>query len=125
MLGEAPVITKVNGVKVPDYWSKSQKIVKNYKKLLDQLENYNKENVSDATIAKITPYLNDPNFAPEVIRSASSAAEGLCKWVIAIIKFDEVYKAITPKRIALAEAEETVRQTQALLQVKQDQLNQL
>lgn len=60
-----------------------------------------------------------------MIRGASEAAEGLCKWTIAIIKFDEVYKQITPKRQALEEAEEKVRVTQEKLAVKQAELNKL
>lgn len=57
------------------------------------------------------PYLANPDFLPEKIKSASNAAEGLCKWVIAICEFDKVYKEITPKRIAKEEAEEKVRET--------------
>ena len=52
--------------------------------------------------------MKDENFVPEQIRKASEAAEGICKWVIAIIKFDEIYKEITPKREALKAAEEKV-----------------
>jgi len=53
MLGINPVYKKVDGVKVADYWDKSKKLTKNYKSLLDQLENYNKENISPAIIEKI------------------------------------------------------------------------
>ena len=65
---------------------------------MDQLESYPKENIEASVMAKIQPYLNDPQFRPEVVRDASEAAEGLCKWVIAICKFNEIYKEITPKR---------------------------
>ena len=53
MLGIAPTMKKVDGVKKPDYWEKSKKLINNYKKLLDQLENYNKENIEPSVIAKI------------------------------------------------------------------------
>jgi hypothetical protein len=45
MLGIAPTYKKVDGVKVADYWDKSKKLAKNYKSLLDSLENYDKENI--------------------------------------------------------------------------------
>jgi len=125
MLGIAPTMKKVEGQKVADYWDKSKKLITNYKKLIDQLENYPKENIDPVVIQKIQPYLQDPNFQPEVIKGASEAAEGLCKWTIAICKFNEVYKEITPKRLALEEAEEKVRITQAKLQAKQEQLSKL
>lgn len=44
---------KVDGVKVADYWEKSKKLINNYKKLLDQLENYPKENISLDILRKI------------------------------------------------------------------------
>lgn len=111
MLGIQPTIKKVNGVKTPDYWEKSKKLITNYKKLLDQLENYPKESIDPSVLAKIQVYLADPNFRPEQIKTASEAAEGLCKWVIAICQFNDVYKEITPKRLALEDAEEKVRVT--------------
>jgi len=43
MLNIAPTMKKVDGKKVPDYWEKSKKLINNYKKLLDQLENYPKK----------------------------------------------------------------------------------
>ena len=125
MLGIAPAFKKVDGVKKPDYWEKSKKLLSNYKQLLDRLENYPKENIDPGIIEKIKPYLDNPSFQPEQIRSASEAAEGLCKWTIAIIKFDEVYKMITPKRQELEAAEEKVRITQEKLQEKQAQLSKL
>jgi dynein heavy chain len=39
---------------------------------------------------------------PEEIKKASGAAEGICKWVRAICKYDIVAKEIRPKREALA-----------------------
>lgn len=35
MLGIAPTMKRVEGVKKPDYWDKSKKLILNYKKLLD------------------------------------------------------------------------------------------
>lgn len=116
---------KVDGVKKPDYWEKSKKLINNYKKLLDQLENYDKENIDPAVLAKIQPFLENPDYQPDVIRGASEAAEGLCKWVYAIVKFNEIYKEITPKRQALAEAEEKVRISQEKLQIKLEKLKKL
>jgi dynein heavy chain len=38
------------------------------------------------------------NFIPEKIANASSAAEGLCKWCLAIYDYYFVYKRILPLR---------------------------
>lgn len=53
MLGIAPTVKKVDGKKVLDYWEKSKKLINNYKKLIDQLENYKKENIDQKIIDKI------------------------------------------------------------------------
>lgn len=49
-------------------------------------------------------YISSPNFRPEHIRTKSSAAAGLCAWVINICKYHRIYEVVAPKRIALAEA---------------------
>ncbi|XP_067615922.1 dynein beta chain, ciliary [Eurosta solidaginis] len=71
---------------------------------LDALINYDKENIHPEIIKAIQPYLKDPEFEPEFVRSKSGAAAGLCAWVINIIKFYEVYCDVEPKRKALAAA---------------------
>ena len=47
-------------------------------------------------------------FNPKRIKKASEAAEGLCKWVIAMCQFEEVMKIVKPKQAALKEAEQKV-----------------
>ncbi|XP_023295612.2 dynein beta chain, ciliary isoform X2 [Lucilia cuprina] len=71
---------------------------------LDALINYDKENIHPEIIKAIHPYLKDPEFEPEFVRSKSGAAAGLCAWVINIIKFYEVFCDVEPKRKALAAA---------------------
>lgn len=71
---------------------------------LDALINYDKENIHPEITKAIEPYLKDPEFDPDFIRSKSAAAAGLCAWVINIIKFYEVYCDVEPKRKALAQA---------------------
>ncbi|KAL9897380.1 dynein heavy chain at 93AB [Glossina fuscipes fuscipes] len=71
---------------------------------LDSLINYDKENIHAEVIKAIVPYLKDPEFEPEFVRTKSGAAAGLCAWVINIIKFYEVYCDVEPKRKALAAA---------------------
>lgn len=37
-------------------------------------------------------YLNNPEFDPQKVAKASSAAEGLCKWITAMEVYDRVAK---------------------------------
>ena len=50
------------------------------------------------------PYLDDPGFDPESIRTKSLAAAGLCSWVINIMIYYKVFCEVEPKRIALNQA---------------------
>ena len=51
----------------------------------------------------MTKFLNEnPKFQPAIVKNASEAAEGLCKWVKAIYKYHHVFKAIQPLRENLA-----------------------
>lgn len=50
-------------------------------------------------------YCTNPDFNPDVIKSASTACEGLCKWVRAMEVYDRVAKVVAPKKAKLAEAE--------------------
>lgn len=47
------------------------------------------DNINQTIIGKICKdYVCSPKFDPAKIRNASTAAEGLCKWVIAIEKYE-------------------------------------
>ncbi|XP_070187600.1 dynein beta chain, ciliary-like isoform X2 [Littorina saxatilis] len=71
---------------------------------LDNLVNYDKDNIHENCQKAIKPYLDDPEFEPELIKAKSLAAGGLCSWVINIMGYYNVYCTVEPKRIALAQA---------------------
>lgn len=58
---------------------------------VSSLINYEKENIPEVCLKSVQPYLDDPEFDPEVIRRQSFAAAGLCAWVINIVRYYEVY----------------------------------
>jgi len=128
MLGQKPkMVEKVVGkggqkVKVPDYWEKSKKLLNDYKKFLNSLEKYDKDNIPPERIAAIQGHLANPEFVPEKIRKASEAAEGICKWVIAVCKYDIIAKAVKPRRQALIEAQAKLQVTEAEFVAKQEAL---
>ena len=48
------------------------------------------DNIAPHIIKKIRDaYTSNPEFVPEKIKTASTAAEGLCKWVHAMDKYDK------------------------------------
>lgn len=50
-------------------------------------------------------YMTNPEFDPAIIAKASTACEGLCRWVRAMDVYDRVAKIVAPKKEKLAEAE--------------------
>ncbi|CAH1394131.1 unnamed protein product [Nezara viridula] len=80
------------GRKINDYWGPSKRLLGDMS-FLQQLKDYDKDNIpSNIMKAVRTQYLNHKDFKPRVVAKASSAAEGLCKWVIALDKYDVVVK---------------------------------
>jgi dynein heavy chain len=45
-------------------------------------------------------------FNPVAMKSKSSAAAGMCGWVVNIVKYYRIYEVVEPKRKLLAEANE-------------------
>ncbi|XP_071052662.1 dynein axonemal heavy chain 7-like isoform X1 [Onthophagus taurus] len=103
---------------IEDYWGPSKKILGDIK-FLDNLINFDKDNIPVAVMKKLADkILCDENFDPDKVRSASAAAEGLCKWVIAISKYDKVAKVVAPKKLALAAAEADYNVAMTALEAK-------
>uniref|UniRef100_A0A8C3PC88 Dynein axonemal heavy chain 11 n=1 Tax=Chrysemys picta bellii TaxID=8478 RepID=A0A8C3PC88_CHRPI len=72
---------------------------------LQALISYDKEHIPENCLKVVKEhYLKDPEFNPNLVRTKSFAAAGLCAWVINIVKFYEVYCDVEPKRHALAQA---------------------
>ncbi|CAL1535628.1 unnamed protein product, partial [Lymnaea stagnalis] len=82
---------------------------------LDALMYYDKDNIPLSCQVAVKPYLNDPEFDPEFIKAKSSAAAGLCSWVVNIMKYYEVFCEVEPKRLALKKANEDLNAAQTKL----------
>uniref|UniRef100_A0A803U1V2 Dynein axonemal heavy chain 7 n=1 Tax=Anolis carolinensis TaxID=28377 RepID=A0A803U1V2_ANOCA len=117
------------GKKIEDFWGPAKKLLGDMR-FLQSLHEYDKDNIPPAYMNIIRKqYITNPEFVPEKIRNASTAAEGLCKWVIAMDSYDKVAKVVAPKKIKLnaAEAElkvamDGLRKKQAALKEVQDKL---
>ncbi|XP_071441952.1 dynein axonemal heavy chain 7 [Hetaerina americana] len=114
-----------SGRMIEDYWGPSKRILGDIK-FLDGLINFDKDNIPTKVMKQLGErILIDPEFDPQKIKSASTAAEGLCKWVIAISKYDKVIKVVAPKREALAVAEAQCKEAEAALEIKRKELRDI
>ncbi|XP_020566647.2 dynein heavy chain 11, axonemal-like [Oryzias latipes] len=86
-------------------WKASKVVMSKVDDFLQALVNFDKENIPKATVKCVKDeYLSDPEFNPEFVRQKSSAAAGLCAWVINIINFHEELREVEMKRMCLAQA---------------------
>ncbi|KAG7331501.1 hypothetical protein KOW79_005470 [Hemibagrus wyckioides] len=121
-----------SGKKIKDFWGPAKKLLGEMK-FLQSLHEYNKDNIPAAYMTIIrNKYITNPDFVPKKIRTASTAAEGLCKWVCAMDSYDKVAKVVAPKKEKLAQAEaklkvamESLQKKQAALKEVQDKLAKL
>ncbi|XP_037873641.1 dynein axonemal heavy chain 12 [Bombyx mori] len=106
------------GKKMFDFWGPSKRILGDMG-FLDSLKNFDKDNIPVATMQKIRKeYLSNKDFKPHIVAKASAAAEGLCKWIIAMDMYDAVAKVVAPKKAKLEAAEKEFAQTMAILEEK-------
>ncbi|KFQ84496.1 Dynein heavy chain 7, axonemal, partial [Phoenicopterus ruber ruber] len=110
------------GGKILDYWAPSKKLLGDMNFLKD-LKEYDKDNIPAAVMQKIrAEYLTNPEFDPQKVAKASSAAEGLCKWIMAMEVYDRVAKVVAPKKDRLREAQQSLAETLTLLNQKREEL---
>lgn len=108
------------GKKIIDYWGPSKKILSDMG-FLQALKDYEKDDIHPDIMKKIRKeYIPHPDFRPHTVAKASSAAEGLCKWVIAIDLYDAVAKVVAPKKAKLYAAKELLKETKKFLAEKRE-----
>ena len=89
------------GRMIEDFWGPSVKLPSDLK-FLDRLKTYDKDNIPPAIMDRIRKkYIPNAEFDPKIVKNASLACEGLCKWVRALDKYDSVAKVVAPKKAKL------------------------
>ena len=111
--------------KIPDYWGPAKKKVLNDLNFLNKLRNYPIDTVDPNIVARVMPYIENPDFNDKEIRRASKAAAGMCKWVHAVVTYDKVARVVAPKRAALEVAEEELQTASAQLKEVQAELQKV
>lgn len=118
-------------------WNNAKVMMAKVDQFLDSLIHFDKENIQDANLKAIEPYLSDKDFDPDFIRNKSLAAAGeilhvhvlvhtcilhthsyiigLCSWAINIVKFYRVFCDVEPKRKALEAANAELSAAQSKL----------
>ena len=106
----------VPGKKIPDFWEATQKnVLIDPKKLLEDLFDFDKDNIPEPVIKKIEPYIHREDFDAAAITKASAACVALRRWVHEMYKYHFIAKAAPLKKAQLMEAEASLARTRARL----------
>uniref|UniRef100_A0A8C4HK36 Dynein axonemal heavy chain 11 n=1 Tax=Dicentrarchus labrax TaxID=13489 RepID=A0A8C4HK36_DICLA len=107
-------------------WKASKMVMSKVDDFLQALVNFDKEHIPEATVRCVRDeHLSDPEFNPEFVRQKSSAAAGLCAWVINIIRFHEVFREVEMKRMCLSQANADLAEAAEKLEVIRKKLTEL
>lgn len=75
-----------------DFWAPSKRLLGDIQ-FLQKLKEFDKDHIPPDRINKVRlEYLPNKNFAPNIVAKASRAARGVCKWIIALDKYDTIMK---------------------------------
>ncbi|XP_050716714.1 dynein axonemal heavy chain 3-like isoform X3 [Eriocheir sinensis] len=114
-----------SGKMVEDFWTPSQKLLGDMK-FLQNLLQYDKENIPTKIISHVrTKFYSHPDFDPKKIRMVSMACEGLCRWVRAMVVYDQVIKIVAPKKQALEAANHELALQNEKLEEKRKELREV
>jgi hypothetical protein len=83
------------GGKIPKdlSWAAGKKFMGNVDAFLKSLQNFDKDNIPVNCVDVCEKeYLSNPNFNADNMRTKSSAAAGLCAWVVNICKYFRIYQ---------------------------------
>lgn len=56
-------------------------------------------------LKKLSKFVHDREFNPDIVGRVSVAAKSLCQWVLAIEEYARVYRVVAPKQAAVELAE--------------------
>ena len=66
------------GKKVPSYWDAAKRLLADPTKFLDSLFTYDKDNIKDAIIQRIQPYIDMEEFTPEAVARVRVSSSPSC-----------------------------------------------
>ncbi|XP_032448113.1 dynein heavy chain 1, axonemal [Lynx canadensis] len=113
------------GSKLDDYWEPGKGLLQDPGRFLDSLFKFDKDNIGEAVIKAIQPYIDNEEFQPAAIAKVSKACTSICQWVRAMHKYHFVAKAVEPKRQALREAQDDLEVTQRILEEAKQRLREV
>ena len=102
-------------------WPTGKKMMSDMK-FLEKLKEYDKENIKQNILTKVSKIVLEPDFNPAIIKEKSRAAGGLAKWCKSVREYYLAVKVVKPKQARLAEMTEKFNQAMAEVDQKKKEL---
>jgi dynein heavy chain len=103
-------------------WENAKKMMAKVDAFKERLETYRGEDIPEDVIERVKPFMDNPEFTFEKMKTKSAAAANLCNWVINIVTFNGVYKRVKPLMDALEVAAQSKQKAEGDLAVVKEQL---
>ena len=92
---------------------------------IKQLVGFDKDNISDKILKRITQCCQDENFQPDIVGRVSGAAKSLCMWVRAMDSYGTIFRQVAPKKEKLRSAQENLEKKQRTLKEAKQKLDEI
>ena len=92
-------------------------MMNNPKKFIDDIQQFDGDNIDDWKLAGLAPILAEPFFNFEVMKGKSIAAAYLCGWIVNIVRYNQIYKKVKPLKDAAQAAQDLATMKQEELAV--------
>jgi len=89
---------------------------------MQQMIDFDKENMKESTVKKVNHILDHEDFTLEKVKGASGALVAVQKWASAMMKYHELLKIVNPKRAKVIEMNEKLAVVRAMLKEKRQKL---
>ncbi|CAF0769681.1 unnamed protein product [Adineta ricciae] len=104
-----------------DTWEEAKKDLANVD-FIKTLIKFPKDEITDRTLRRMQPFINDSELIPEKLKGVSSAASALCTWIRAVESYARVYRIVQPKKERYQKALLELNEKQNLLQQSKNEL---
>uniref|UniRef100_A0A1I8MW68 Dynein axonemal heavy chain 2 n=1 Tax=Musca domestica TaxID=7370 RepID=A0A1I8MW68_MUSDO len=105
-------------------WENAKKVL-GEATFLNDLKNFDRDNISDKTLKRIALYTKNPELEPDKVAVVSLACKSLMQWIIAIENYGKVYRIVAPKQEKLDNAMRSLAEKQAQLAAARKKLEEL
>merc|ERR1719506_1006514 len=103
-------------------WKAGQKMMGNPGAFLDEIKNFNADEIPETNLTNVATIACQPFFNYETMKSKSQAAAFLTNWVVNIVKYNSIYKKVAPLMVKVKQSTQEKQEAEAALAIVMEQV---